>query len=1409
MTLHEWISLNRLNTEIKSTICSIKERKFLILNRDEEGQLFDGDFTFIFTQQELNILDKTGVQEVLFIFGSNWYYSNIENVQLNTFKYIGEEVTSFDIPFPYLGVHGEYDLCNGTRSYADWCSKAKFLNSPSLGICENNTLAGTLMFQIACKNAKIKSILGETVTVSKDIEKSNVYTVKLFAKDYEGWVNLLNINAQIKVFNDGFVLEDYLLSKTNGLICVFSSDVVVSEKLIKQYSKKFKNDLYFQLDFTEWASIDKEESYLEGLKKYINNFISLIKPVLICDSFYLDKEHGHIKKILNTIGKVGFQYQSKDQYFKSLEDIYFQVNELAPDESWMDKVFFNSIENTIELNDKCNFEITLGELHLPQYERTEEEKLLYDTNEDLFYALITQGLERIKHEFVKPESEYLERVETEIDLISRGGFIDYFLITWDILNWCEKNDILKPVGRGSAAGSLVSYLLNITQLDPLKYNLLFERFLSEARILQSMPDIDNDLPSDRRDDVKRYMETRYGLDHVTSIGTYGTFKAKSGITDLAREANLDIKLVRYITSILGDSSTSFTELFKSATQINVVKSFLQEEWKTIENYALIKDQVKNSSIHAAGVIIVPKNYNGRSMTIYDWLPVKKIDGVLVTEWEGPQLEKAGYLKTDILGVKQLQKLAEIIKLINKNHNTKIQFKDIPLDDDGVYALFQEGYNEDVFQLGAIGLKGYCKELKPQGIEDLIATLALYRPGPMESGAHKDYIKIKNGLKEPEYDYMLEEVTKVTHSKFVYQEQIMQAVQVLGGFSLAAAEEVRSAMGKKIVDKMEMYKIQFIEGAIKKGCDQYEAVKIWNKLEVFAGYAFNRCISGDEFFYRASSNKNGRSSFKPTIKEMFLIKNNLQYAKETKHLALRKKYRVFGYGHSFSLNEKNKLIKNNIKDIRYAGVKPIYRVTVESGKTIDVTMNHKFPTSDGEKTLAEIDIINDLLYINQGFIQKDTSYYFGRESDNYPVKGTRGFQTKDTEYTKWKKLKEQNRLTLRCGICNSESSRLEMHHKDGNHGNNESSNVINLCVSCHKKEEYKLGRNKMGEAGLETSLEKIISILYLKDDDVYDVEMSTPYHTFTTKSGIVTSNSHSASYAHVGYYCQWLKHHFPLEFWSIALNFSSSDEISRRIAEMHKVSEVKVLPPDINQSTSVFEANVNEKNIYWSISSIKFIGETALNAIISERDKNGKFFSFEDFFCRVEKRAVNKRCIINLILSGCFDKVEKIEKPSDRMKLLSKFLNGVIPEEFADSTINWKDYFWILKQKELTGFGYLEFDKIYKASIAAHFKDSRLKYIDGMNFQEESAIGNSRCVVGTVYDITERKSKKGPFAEVILNCNDENVCCVIWAEIWPIHKEKIMQSKNKIMGITGKILYDDRYKKANVLQTIEQSQIYVL
>lgn len=1142
MKIENWCELNKLDFSHiggKASLLEVGKRSFIIIEA-KNNILFDEDFNILVSRQEDDLIREFKIENYLFEFGGNWYYSLIdkEEITLNLFKYIGEAKLTEHFDFPYLGVHGKYDLCNGSRDYEDWIKKAQFLGIDTLGLCETNTLSGALAFQSACKKKGMKYIIGEEVKVI-DLKSNREFYVKLYVQNEKGWTNLLLINSEVNVHNSGenFVEINRLVELSEGLICV-SPHLEAND--VKKLRSKFAQ-YYFQFDPVEYLSDEKDKEHLLNLKDYLDNYSRDIKPVIICDSYYLDEEDGHIRHTLNKIGKVGFNNQSSDQYFKSTDDIFSQiVCMFAEDDVRLDDLINFSLENLDKIKTSCDFSIETGVFHLPEYELTAQGKEKFETNKDLFWHLIQVGVEKKIEGKVKNIDVYLDRIEKEADVLTRGGFIDYFLVLWDIVEWCESQGIMSGIGRGSAAGSLIAYLFGLVKIDPIKYDLLFERFLNESRMESSAPDIDIDFPGNRRDEIKRYIEQRYRPEYVTSIGTFGTLKMRAAIKDLGRQKRISPQILNYFTAMI-EPESSFTELFKQAVKIPRLKTFLKENADWINSIMLCYGQPKNQSIHAAGVVITPKtDQYGRERNMYTWMPIKKVDGVLITEWEGYYIDMAGFLKADILGIRQLEKFQDILDLIKSECGKRIEFEDIPLDEEPVYELFREGLNEDVFQFGAAGLKGYCQILKPDNIEDLIATVALYRPGPIEIGAHKKYAKIKNGEAFPEYLLGTKDITQITYSNIVYQEQVMSICVHVGGFSLAEADDVRRAMGKKNIEYLKNYSEQFVDNAIKIGYNRIEALKLWNNLESFASYAFNR--------------------------------------------------------------------------------------------------------------------------------------------------------------------------------------------------------------------------------------------------------------------------SHATAYAFTGYYCQWFKANYPLQFWITSLKHSDIEKIPQRINEIHKTSPINILPPDVNYSFPGYTSDIKKNNIYWSLTSVKFISEKASEAIIQERELAGEFESLSDFYNRVEKRVVNKRVILNLILSGAFDQIYNInaEQPEQRFSLIKEFCEitgSEIPEEFGED-VKWKSYFYTLKQKQLCGLGYINFSKIFAST---GFEES---YVSEDYFFNEDSRGIRKSVGGVISNIIERKSKKGPFGQVELDCNNNIITCILWAEIWPEHKEQILTGKEKIMFITGEVKHDN-FRQCNVLQTNKSTKVKII
>jgi DNA polymerase-3 subunit alpha len=1125
------------------SIFLIKDIGRFLFIKEKGGKIFDDSFELILDEEESE--QESLVDFYAFKFGRRFYYSDKKKVHLIPFRNLGKASQEFIEEFCHLGIHGENELLNGSKDYSTWCKKALFHNILSLGICERNTLAGVLDFQLKCKKNKIKPIIGESVVV-KSTEGSNAI-FKLFVENEEGWFNLLKINKEINIDNFSFIAEESLLLKSEGLVLVIDPKYFLFDSLkIRKYLKSFKR-VYYQIDSVVFDKDDKDKDYLLNLQKFIN---SSFEPILISDAYYIDRDDYEIKIVLNQIADKRDPV-SKNQYFKDYEDQLLELSPLFEDKFEIFSVIIEKARNnTINVKNDCNFEISTSKKYFPEFKLTPEQVEIYGDKECLFWSLIQKGIEsKLPKNFDK--DLYYNRIQTEFEVIQSGNFFDYFLILWDIIDWSQKNGILCGVGRGSSAGSLIAFLLDLVKIDPIKYDLLFERFLNTGRVAKgASPDIDSDFPASRRIEVKHYIESKYGINHVCSVGTYTSLQLKAAIKDLSRQESINIGTLNYITSVLDiedNANPKWEELFLNAINKPQLKSFILEHPNIIENIELCLGQPKSTSVHACAMIIVSDN-----KTIFEQIPVRwgEKDGekILVSEWQGEMLADAGYLKEDILGIQQLDKFAFILDLIKKTADKDIDIYKIPLDDKRVYYLFQEGYNADSFHFGSKGLTNYSKDVKPENIEDLIAMIALYRPGVMESNMHNEYVFLKEGKKEPRYDFGLEEVTRNTYSIIIFQEQIMQACSILGGFDLVEADDIRRAMGHKDRKLLESYKSKFITNATEiKGCPLKEADDIWNKLEKFALYGFNK--------------------------------------------------------------------------------------------------------------------------------------------------------------------------------------------------------------------------------------------------------------------------SHAAAYAITGYISQWLKINYPIQFWTAAFEFAKEDDIPFYLSEIKKTGDlVKIKPPDINKSSIKFTTDFEKGFIYWSISGIRNCGDVSTEVIMNERNINGNFFSFEEFIQRVPKAKINKTVVENLVLAGCFDEIENIKRPIERINILKKYNKYRSKKEksFIEDNITYlnKDWWWLLQQKSVSNLAYFKYKEIFNQNQKGWNID---KYFDinKLNFHDEdyASVRKKVVVCGVVSEIIIKNSKKGEFAQIKIENNYDFIWIIFWSEIWEQFKQQIIESEKKILIINGCIAYDN-YKKENVLQTEDSTQIEI-
>ncbi|MFN3411058.1 MAG: DNA polymerase III subunit alpha, partial [Exilispira sp.] len=540
------------------------------------------------------------------------------------------------------------------------------------------------------------------------------------------------------------------------------------------------------------------------------------------DNHYLEEEDAEKHNILLAIQTQAtideddrFSFNGSGYFFKSYE----QMLQIFGD-------YPESLQNTLKIMEMCNVNFKFGEISLPKFPIEKDY-----TEDTLLKKLAEEGL---KKRYPQITEEIKERFNYEFKIISSKKFSGYFLIVWDLINWAKNNNILVGPGRGSAGGSILAYALGITDIDPLKHNLMFERFLNPERT--NMPDIDIDFQDIERPNVIEYIKNRYGKDHVAAIGAFSQLKAKQAIKDVARVLKISASEANKITSIINSDSLEeeikTNETFKSVMESN-------ELYKKCLDYALfVEGLFRQTTIHAAGVVITQN-------PVIEELPlmISSDSNMIVSQFEKDTVERLGYLKMDILGIKYLTIIKDTFEYIEKRYNKKISLNDIPLDDEKTYKLLCSGNTSGCFQVEAAGFTRMLKQLKPQNIEDVTAALALYRPGPLKSGYVATYIDRKNNPEKIQYPFEeLKSVLSETYGVIVYQEQIMKISMILSGFSGAEADTLRKAVAKKKGDLMEKMKNKFIEKAVKNGKDEAKVRQLFDDINNFADYCFNKSHS---------------------------------------------------------------------------------------------------------------------------------------------------------------------------------------------------------------------------------------------------------------------------------------------------------------------------------------------------------------------------------------------------------------------------------------------------------------------------------------------------------------------------------------------------------------------------------------
>lgn len=744
-----------------------------------------------------------------------------------------------------LHVHSEYSLLDGAIRNKELCKFAKENGMEAVAVTDHGAMYGAIELYKTAKDNGIKPIIGCEVYVykgelsEKDQANNKLFHLVLLAKNKTGYKNLVKLVSASWI--DGFYYKPRVNHKliekySEGLIClsaclqgelaqqVLKGDKESARKVAKYYKSIFKEDYYIEIQDHGLQEQKRSNPELIAIAKEMD-----IKLVITNDSHYLKKEDASWHDTLLCIQTNALKADEHRFKFSNSEFYVKTAEQLRDSFRWLDaETFETAIANTCEVAEKCHLIIDMGKSLLPHYEVPKSHTIA-----SYLDFKIREGLEK-RYKEITPEIE--KRFKYEFGIIDEMGFAAYFLITWDFINYAREQDIPVGPGRGSAAGSLIAYALGITDIDPIRHNLLFERFLNPERV--SMPDVDIDFCIEGRGKVIDYVTQKYGEDKVCQIITFGSLGAKNAIKAVARALNIPFaesnKITQLVPSIPGvkidDALVEGSELKKLYDLDPSVKSLIDEA-KNIEGLK------QNIGMHAAGVII-------SQSPLTEIVPIQPSkDGNMITEYPKDDCEKLGLLKMDFLGLRNLTTIKNALKLIKKRYDIDIEINNIPLDDKKTFELLASGDTDGVFQLESGGMKKLVRELKPSVFEDLGALVALFRPGPLDSGMVGDFVDRKHGRQKVTYPHpALEPILKDTYGTIVYQEQIMQIAQVLAGYSLGQADILRRAMGKKKSEEMDKQKAGFMEGALKNKVNEKVASDLFETMTKFAAYCFNRSHS---------------------------------------------------------------------------------------------------------------------------------------------------------------------------------------------------------------------------------------------------------------------------------------------------------------------------------------------------------------------------------------------------------------------------------------------------------------------------------------------------------------------------------------------------------------------------------------
>ncbi len=835
--------------------------------------------------------------------------------------------------FCHLHCHTQYSLLDGAAQIQTLVERAAEFGQPAIAITDHGNLFGVPEFHAKAKKAGVRPIIGCEFYIApagmQDRTERTRFHQVLLARSEEGYRNLMRLSSLS--YTDGYyykprIDKETLRAYSAGLVattCCLQGEV---PQTILRHGEEAG-----LARFREWLDIFGDDYFIEiqdhGIEDQLRVNEVLLRwsrqfgvPILATnDVHYVAREDHAAQDVLLCLqtGKDLYdpsrmRFENDQFYLKSSFEMEDSLARLDPEQRR------EALANTIVVADRCSFDLKTGGLLMPHFPLPESFR---DDADGYLQGLV---FERARHRYPDMPQEVVERLNYELGVIRAMGFAGYFLVVQDFTTAARDLGVRVGPGRGSAAGSLVAYCLGITDIDPIRYNLLFERFLNPERI--SMPDIDIDFDDRGRGKVIDYVVQKYGRENVCQIITFGTMGARSVIRDVARVLGVPLAEADRIAKLIPEGpKVSLDTAIEDVPEFKKLLKDPNEQIRNLLHYArVLEGSARHTGVHAAGVIIAP----GR---VSDFIPVAVAKGktadedVVTTQYDGKWVEDFGLLKMDFLGLKTLTVLDDALRLIRENRGVEVDLDTIPLDDPATLELFRRAETVAIFQFESSGMREWLRKLKPTSLEDLIAMNALYRPGPMD--LIPNYIARKHGTEKVEYPHpMLEPVLEATYGLPVYQEQVMQMAQVMGGYSLGSADLLRRAMGKKKKEEMDKQQAIFVEGALARGVDEKTAVATFDMMAKFAGYGFNRCVVGTTVVTDAETGA------RRTVEELFRTREAF-----TVH----------------ALDEQLTLRPRPVSDVVWNGRKPVFEVRTALGHRITATGNHPLRTFDGWTNLADL------------------------------------------------------------------------------------------------------------------------------------------------------------------------------------------------------------------------------------------------------------------------------------------------------------------------------------------------------------------------------------------------------------------------------------------------------------------------